>query len=212
MIRAIFFSVFSLSVFSMFGQETNCNCLENLNKTIQKTEENYAGYPSKVTAVTSKEYNAFVQSLKQKASKEINPKNCYYIIQGYVKYFNDKHFIFSYNNDKDFDSTVVTYSEMYWQKGLMNKTLSPVEGIWTNPDSSVKIGIQKTNNETYIGIKIESKDDNFPQGFVYFTLTPKKNQYIVKEYNSFLSTSSPAKQTGNLLQLWNHAVWGKVYP
>ncbi len=212
MIRLILIFLLSFSVLSMFSQETHCNCLENLNKTIQKTEENYAGYPAKVNAATTKEYNTLVQSLKQKASKETNPKNCYYLITDYVTFFKDKHFILSYNAAKDFDSIVVPYSEKYWEKGYSNKTLTPVEGIWTNPDSSIKIGIQKTKSGLYQGVKIESKIDNFPQGFVYFTLIPKGKQYIVKEYNAFLSTSSPAKQTGNLLQLWNRAIWGKMYP
>lgn len=212
MIRPILLFALSFIAVSIFGQKANCDCLENLNKAIQKTEENYAGYPSKVIGKTFKEYNALVQSLKQKASKATNSKNCYYIIGDYVKFFKDKHFIFSYNNDKDFDSTVVAYSETYWENGFANKALSPVEGVWTNPDSSVKIGILKSNGGIYNAIKIESNIDDLPPGFVYFTLTPKGNQYVVKEYNLFLSTPSPARQTGNLLQLWNHAIWGKVYP
>lgn len=48
----------------MFGQIKDCNCLENLNRTIQKTEENYAGYPAKVNAANSKKYTSLVQSLR----------------------------------------------------------------------------------------------------------------------------------------------------
>lgn len=212
MTRLIVLFVFSIRTVLLFGQETKCNCLENLTKAIQKTEENYAGYPSKVTAATTKEYTILVQSQKQKASKETDPKKCYYIIRDYVKFFKDKHFSISYYNDKDFDSTVVIYADTYWEKAGMNRPLSPVEGIWTNPDSSIKIGIRKASNGTYQALKIESKTDNFPRGFVYFTLIQKGKQFIVKEYNSFVSTASPAKQTGNLLQLWNHALWGKIYP
>lgn len=212
MIRPVLLFTFFMVTQAASGQAARCNCLENLTRTIQKTEENYAGYPLKVNAATAKRYYALAESLKRKASKETNARNCYYIIRDYVRFFRDKHFVISYRNEKDFDSVVVTHPDTYWRKGFANRTLSPVEGIWTNPDSSVKIGIYKTGNGTYNAIKIESKTDNFPKGFVYFTLTRKGSRYIVKEYDSFLSTSSPAGQRGNLLQLWNHALWGKVYP
>ncbi len=201
-----------LNTLTLIGQTTNCNCLENLDRTIQKTEENYAGYPTKVNTVTAPIYRNLVRSLQQKASTEINPKKCYYIIRDYVKYFKDKHFIITYNNSKDFDSTVVAYSEPQFKNGLLKRKVLPIEGIWINPDSTTKIAIQKSNDGTFKALKVESATDNYPTGFVYFTLMHSGNQYIVKQYNSFVSTDFPAKQTGNLLQLWNHAVWGKVFP
>lgn len=210
--RLMLFLALSFFMQSAGAQKPTCNCLDNLNKTIQKTEENYAGYPLKVQAKTTKSYQALVAQLQQKAAKENNPKNCYYLLRDYVQFFRDKHFIIRYYNDQDFDSTIAHYSDGYWTKGAAQQTLSPVEGIWINPDSTVKIGIYKTKAGAYNAVKIESATDNFEKGFVYFTLTPKGGKYIVKEYNSFLSTASPARQTGNLLQLWNHAMWGKVYP
>lgn len=212
MIRAFLLFSFFLFTQSLPGQNAQCNCLENLNKTIEKTEENYAGYPSKVTAKTLKAYNVLVHSLKQKAANATSAKKCYYIISNYVRFFKDKHFVIAYNNEKDFDSTVVAYSETYWEKRFANRTLAPVEGIWINSDSSVKIGILQLKSGVYHAVKLESKVDYFPKGFVYFTLTTRGNRFIVKEYNTFLSTASPARQNGNLLQLWNHAIWGKVYP
>lgn len=212
MIRAFFLFSFFLFIQSLPAQNAQCNCLENLQKTIEKTEENYAGYPAKVTAKTEKAYTAHVQLLKQKAAMVTNPKKCYNIISNYVKFFKDKHFIITYNSEKDIDSTVVAFADSYWEKQFASKTLAPVEGIWTNPDSSIKIGILQAKSGVYHAVKLESKVDNFPKGFVYFTLTATGNRYIVKEYNEFLSTASPARQKGNLLQLWNHAMWGKVYP
>lgn len=212
MIRPFLLFSFFIITHSASGQASSCNCLENLNRTVQKTEENYAGYPLKVNAATAERYHALTESLKQKAAKETSARNCYYIIRDYIRFFRDKHFILSYHNDRDFDSIVVTHPEAYWRKGFAKKTVSPVEGIWTNPDSSVTIGIYKTATGVYNAIKIDSKADDLPKGFVYFTLTPKGNRYEVKEYNSFVSTASPARQKGNLLQLWNHAMWGKVYP
>lgn len=210
--RLTFIFVFLFTSVILYGQGTTCNCMENLVKTIQKTEENYAGYPVKVNTASYNTYNNLVENLKQKALPETNSKNCYYIIKQYVNFFKDKHFIISYYNEKDYDSSVIIYSETYLKNQRHSKTLSPVEGIWIAPDSSTKIAIQKTKDGTFKAIKIESKTDEFPVGFVYFTLTPNNKQYIVKEYNSFVSTAKPAKQRGNLLQLWNHAMWGKIYP
>ena len=196
----------------LMGQPPACNCLENLNLTMAKTEANYAGYPAKVNARTRATYQALKRQLAQRAAKEANPKRCYYLLQQYVRFFADKHFIISYNAGADFDSTVAPCPPDYWQQGYARKTLAAVEGIYTNPDSTVKIGIYKTSTGVYKAIKIQSTVDSYPQGFVYFTLTPRGRQFIVKEYDAFLSTATPARLSGNLLQLWNHALWGKLYP
>lgn len=188
-----------LSVSTAKGQSENCNCAENLNKTIQETEANYAGYPAKVNAG----YKQLVATLHAKAAAVTDPKKCYYLIRDYVRFFKDKHFIIAYANAKDFDSVVTGYRD---------QPISPIEGIWRNADSTVQIAIQRSANGTFEAIKYASSADTFPKGFVYFTLTPKGDQYVVKKYDAFLSTDIPAKQTGNLLRIWNHEVWGKVSP
>lgn len=195
---AVVFTLLLLAL-AAIAQSDSCNCTENLNKTIRETEANYAGYPAKVNAT----YKQLVTTLQSKAASVAEPKKCFYIIREYVKFFRDKHFIISYSNPKDFDSVVTPYS---------GKPALPIEGIWMSADSSTKIAIQKSANGTFEAVKYESSADNFPKGFVYFTLTPKGNQFVVKKYDAFVSTDFPAKQTGNLLRIWNHAVWGKVFP
>lgn len=181
------------------AQTETCNCLDNLNKTIQETELNYAGYPAKVNA----SYKLLVSNLQAKAETLTAPKQCYYLIREYIRFFKDKHFIISYANTKDVDSAVTIFQR---------KPNLPIEGIWISPDSTTKITIQKSDNGTFEAIKYESSTDSLPKGFVYFTLTPKGDQYIVKKYDAFVSTDFPAKQTGNLLRIWNHTVWGKISP
>lgn len=212
MIRNVILFLFLSGPLTLLGQARDCDCLENLNRAIQKTEENYAGFPTKVTAQNKNAYGRFVQSLTAKAAMLRDPKKCYAVISEYVSYFFDKHFVIAYIDEKDIDSSVVSFPADYWKKGVQNKSLLPVEGIWTNPDSSTTIGILKSGNGLFKAVKIDSKTDTFPRGFVYFTLTQQGSQFVVKEYNSFLSTSSPARQSGQLLQLWNHALWGKTYP
>lgn len=202
---------FCLSTPALAQKET-CDCRENLLTTITKTEENYAGFPAKVNSSTSATYQRLVETLKKSASAVSDPKKCYFLIKQYIDFFKDKHFILSYIADKDIDSSVVKFSVEAIKDRFKKKWLSPVEGIWINPDSTQKIAIQKTANGSYQAIKLDSKTDDFPAGFVYFTLTPNKGQFIAKEYNSFVSTATPAKLKGNLLQLWNMSIWGKTYP
>lgn len=200
------------SSISLVAQNTTCDCLENLNQTIRKTEENYAGFPAKVNEHTKNRYLVLKTNLSKRAAKATTPKKCYYVVRDYVRFFQDKHFILNYYNEQDFDSTVVAVDPGYWEKKRRLGTLAAVEGVWTNPDSTVKIGIYQSARHEFKAIKLESSSDAYPVGFVYFTLRKNGKNFIVQEYNSFLSTSSPARQVGNLLQLWNHALWGKLFP
>lgn len=192
---------------SAFAQKESCNCLQNLTVTIEETEQNYAGYPTKVNASNKPDYQQLTIALRQQAEKVTDPKECFYLLKEYIDFFQDKHFILSYFDEQVFDSTVVDYSEEVWKKG----TFSPLEGLWASPDGSSKIAILKNLQGKFQGIKVASPD-SFPVGFVYFTLTPDGDQYSVKFYDSFLTTTLPAKQIENLLRLGNQALWGKVYP
>jgi len=195
-----------------FSQGNQCNCLDNLNKLVAKTEENYAGFPAKVNDKTTLSYKILNEELQKKTATVKNSKLCFYLLKEYVRFFNDKHFILSYSNDKDYDNKKVVYSEKYFKRKISKNRLDSVEGIWVNADTSLKLAIQKSPANTYKGIVLESKDTKIPLGLVYVTLTPTKNGFIAKEYNSFITTDIPAKQKGNLLQIWNHTMFGKVYP
>ncbi len=205
--KSTFAALFFFVSLAAFSQDTHCNCLENLNKTIEKTTENYAGYPVKVNPGTQSAYHRLLEELRQKAATESQAKACYFLIKRYIDFFQDKHFILTYANERDYDSTVVSYQPDIWKK----KKLADVEGLWVSADGQSKVAIQKAKDGTFQALKVESPDD-FPVGFVYFTLTPDRGEYTVKLYDSFISTQTPAKQIGNLLRLWNHALWGKVYP
>lgn len=202
-----YFQIFSASAFSQDGK---CNCLENLNITIEKATANYAGFPQKVNTKTKKEYNALVSILRKKASSETSPKNCFNIIKDYVVFFKDKHFDFSYaasENDEKFSPI----TEADFIKTFRAKDLNPVEGIWTNPDSSLKVVIKQTAKNTYKAVLVKSKDEKLKPGLVYFTLIKNAKGYSYTKYNVF-TTGYPARQHGQLLQLWNTELWGKEYP
>lgn len=190
-----------------FAQKKTCNCIENLAVTIQKTELNYAGYPAKVDENTKASYQELIQTLHQKAGEITDPKPCFYLLKEYIDFFQDKHFILSYYDEQDYDSMVVDYSPKLWE----NQALTSIEGLWVNPEGSSKIAIIQAPDGNFQGIKVESPDQ-FPVGFVYFTLIPDRGQYLLKSYDTFMTTTLPAKQIGNLLRLGNQALWGKIFP
>ncbi len=196
---------------NLFSQDT-CNCLQNLNTLIAKTEENYAGFPAKITASTKPLYNALVKKLRSKTDAITNPKTCFYFLAEYVKFFKDKHFVLRYNNAKDYDYEILKYNKSYLENKINTKKLSTVEGIWINADTSLKLAIQRFGNNIYKAIVIESKNATIPTGLVYFTLKQSSRGFVAKEYNSFITTETPVKQRGNLLQIWNNELFGKIYP
>lgn len=193
-------------------QENTCNCTDNLDRLIVKTEENYAGFPNKVNSETKLIYKKLIKNLQEKSKEVQNPKTCFYLLKEYIRFFKDKHFILSYTNEKDYDLEIVKYSESDFKNAIIKNKLLTMEGIWINADSSLKLAIQKYPNNIFKGIVIESKDEKIPLGLVYITLSPSKNGFIAKQYNSFITTDVPAKQKGNLLQIWNQNMFGKVYP
>lgn len=195
--------------FLVIAQQIPCNCLQNLNEAIVKTELNYAGFPQKVYAKTKSAYENLVTSLRAKAKNESNPKNCYYLIKDYVRFFADKHFSLTYLNKDDYEKETVAVDESYF------KTLKPgigAEGIWINADSSITLGIKKFPGNEYKAIVLSAKDSMLHKGLVYFTLKPHQKGYLLNQYNVFNSIDFYAQQRGGLLQLWNFALFGRVFP
>ena len=193
----------------LLAQQPSCNCLENLNEAITKTEANYAGFPTKVTTATKAAYKALINNLRTKADKENNQKNCFNIVKDYIRFFKDKHFSLTYLNKDDSDNEIVNLDESYFKTHRSSKD---VEGIWTNPDSSITLGIKKIPGNEYKAIILKAKDEKLQKGLVYFSLKPHKKGYLLKQYNVFNSIDFYAKQRGGLLQLWNFALFGRTFP
>lgn len=197
---------------SLLAQQDTCNCLDNLNRLVAKTEENYAGFPAKVTKKEQPAYKLLVQSLKARTAKVQSPKACYYLLKEYVRFFKDKHFILVYANEKDHDKEIINLTEAAFKNYLRTNRIAPVEGIWINADASMKFAIKKTGINTFKAIVLESNDPGIQKGLVYVTFTVTPKGFLAKEYDSFITTDIPARQTGNLLQIWNQKMFGKVFP
>nr|WP_068886917.1 S41 family peptidase [Pedobacter panaciterrae] len=193
----------------MVAQQISCNCLDNLNEAIAKTEINYAGFPTKVNSKTKPDYENLITNIRAKAGNESNAKNCFYLLKDYVRFFKDKHFSLTYLNKTDNDNEIAAIDESYF-KTLKSST--GVEGIWTNADSSVTLGIKKFNGNEYKAIILKAKDEKLPKGLVYFTLKPHKKGYLLQQYNVFNSIDFYAQQRDGLLQLWNFSLFGRIFP
>ena len=206
-ILAFFFLLYSAK---LFAQTDTCNCSSNLQKLISKTEENYAGFPVKVNTQTRTSYRQLINSLLAKAANESNPKACFVLLKEYVRFFKDKHFNLVYPIERGYE--MVQETEAGFKQSLSKKSLAAVEGVWVNADSSIKLGIRKYVGNTFKAVVLASSSSKYPVGLVFFTLQTVKNGFVVKEHDRLIATDIPAKQRGQLLQIWSDALFGKVYP
>jgi hypothetical protein len=205
-------TVLILAATELFSQENNCNCLDNLNKLVAKTEENYAGFPVKISKTTIPEYMELVKSLEKRAANVTNPETCYYLLKEYVRYFQDKHFILGFEGNKRPEDESVSLSEKDFKIYLSQKKTDPIEGIWINPEATIKMTIRKKNPNEFQGIILESNDPGLPIGLVYYTFIKTEKGWISKEFNSYFTTDIVTRQRGNLLQIWNQQMFGKIHP
>jgi hypothetical protein len=113
---------------------------------IAKTEINYAGFPNKVNAQNTNEYLILKKDLQTKAAKLTEAKPCFFVLSEFVKFFYDSHFSLTYSNENDFDVEIIEISKDAFRKQLNAKTKHQLEGIWTDQDSSLLIGIKKYAN------------------------------------------------------------------
>lgn len=196
---------------ALLAQGDECNCLENFNTLVAKTEENYAGFPDKITNENYAVYSQQVEAIRRKTVTEENPRACYFLLKEYIRLFKDKHFMLSYDPGKYADREIMPISENSFRQHLQTGKVTAIEGIWITADSSLKIAVIR-DAAVFKGVVLESSDPAIEKGLVYYTFTPDKNGFIVNEYNSFLTTDVPARQKGNLLQIWNQQMFGKISP
>ncbi|RZK08008.1 MAG: hypothetical protein EOO43_21490, partial [Flavobacterium sp.] len=188
-----------------------CDCLANLDTTIKKTELNYVGYPDMIARKQLPKYQQLVKKLRIDAAKQTDPQKCFPILNTYVGFFNDKHFDIEYSIT---DSTKFVYRQIKedtFRATFNSKKRDSIEGIWVNPDTTMKLAIQKVTPTTYQAIVLEAKDKKLKPGLVYYTFTKSKNGFIFDRYD-WMTPDFPVRQHGNLLFVWNFEVWGKIYP
>ncbi|RYG43280.1 MAG: hypothetical protein EOO01_21580, partial [Chitinophagaceae bacterium] len=145
------------------------------------------------------------------AAHQSNPEKCFSILKEYVVFFNDKHFDFEYSIE---DSTRYQFNPLTEQRFISSftgKKREAVEGIWTNPDSSMKLAVYKSNPTTYQAVVLESNNPKLKPGLIYYTFTKTTSGFTFNRYD-WMTPDYPVRQRGNLLFVWNFEIWGKTYP
>jgi hypothetical protein len=203
--------IISTLTINAFSQQKTCNCLENLDKVIEKTELNYAGFPSMVTSKTKSKYEALVKKLKKGSAATSKPKECFNIIKEYVAYFNDKHFDFEYPVSDDSNKEYHPITEAQFRITYSEIKPRSVEGIWTNPDSTMKLAIIPKAKNVYQAVILKSNDEKLPKGLVYSTITKTAKGYTFDKYN-WITPDYPLRLREGLLFMWNFEIWGREYP
>ncbi|TCD00519.1 S41 family peptidase [Pedobacter psychroterrae] len=195
---------------TVIAQQT-CDCIANLDTTIKKTELNYVGYPDLIKKKLMPKYQKLVKKLRTEAAKQTDPQKCFPLLNAYVGFFNDKHFDIEYSIT---DTNRFVYSpirEDAFKNDFSAKKRDSIEGIWVNPDTTLRLAIQKISPMRYQAVILESKDTKLKPGLVYYTFTKNKNGFIFDRYD-WMTPDFPVRQHGGLLFVWNFEVWGKVYP
>jgi hypothetical protein len=202
----------TLLLHSSRAQDSRCNCLQNLDTLIARTERNYAGYPGKVNTRTRPAYEQLKNALQVKAGQVREPRPCFSLLRDYVRFFSDSHFNLRYYDEADLDTLRVSLTETAFKEELQQRKPHALEGIWVNPDSSLTLAIRRAPGETFQAIVLSSKNPQYKPGLVYMTIRQGKRGLIAQYFNTFSSTHYPIKQKGNLLMGWTDDLFGRIYP
>ena len=196
---------------NLYAQQS-CNCIANLDTTIKKTEMNYVGYPDMIKRKLFPKYKQLVRKLRIDAEKQTDPQKCFSILNTYVGFFQDKHFDLEYSVT---DTTKFVYNKLMnegdFRMSYAGKKRDSIEGIWVNPDTTLKLAIEKVSPSKFQAVVLESKDAKLKPGLVYYTFTKSKTGLIFDRYD-WMTPDFPVRQYGGLLFVWNFEVLGKVFP
>ncbi len=155
---------------SLFGQPSNCNCIEVLEQLTHKVETEYPGFADKTKDKTI--YNRFKKNLSEEATiAEYN--TCGGILKRYTDFFKDPH-LWAGSNGVPFSGeagkglgTININNDDFENKIRLSKDL--YEGIWAN--DMYTFGIKKTDEHTYAGFIIASKYKEWKPGAIKFKIT-----------------------------------------
>lgn len=185
-----------------------CQCTANLEQLIRKTEENYAGFPIKVTGEKKTAYLNVIRRLKKTAAASGSPLECYSVLREYVSFFYDRHFLINYTDRSVARREVIMPQMQYYE----SQTGDPWEGIWRDPDSTLTLGVKKINPAFYKAVVIEAADHSLEKGLVYFEFRNTNGKWYAREFGLYSSTPVPVKLYGDLLQVWNYYLFARVSP
>ncbi|MFZ1498052.1 MAG: S41 family peptidase, partial [Saprospiraceae bacterium] len=183
----LFFNVHTIA----FGQ--NCKCDSTFQIVIYHIETNYAGWFDKIKHFDKTEFLEMTNQVALNTKAISIDSLCYKEIKKYVSYFQDGHLhlnlrrpeLHTTNNNKPIviEKTEMSETEMLvYFKSI--KQLDKVEGIWENDNYKIGIVKSKTIPNTFNGIIISSKNENWIAGEVkLYVEKNKSNSYKLKFIN-----------------------------
>jgi hypothetical protein len=174
--------------------QAQCNCKEEFSKIKNHLESNYPGFKDKVTTSNIQIYQDFTAQKEQVAAQAKNKSQCYFIINQWMSYFNDKHLQTAINMEaiekidplklqSDFPIEKIALSDIVLKK--LEKTKG-IEGIYAKKGEDFSIAVIKNKNlfRDYVAVVINSKDSTYENGSVLAELKEKSaNKYFLL-YNS----------------------------
>lgn len=198
--------LFLLVVTSLQAQSLSCDCAANLRQLIQKTEENYAGFPNRVTARTRSGYFNLVKELQSKAPSLRDPVACFTLMESYIAFFADWNLQLTYLQTDPRRKIIAMPQEMYFN------SVSPdrMEGIWRDADSAFVIGIRNEGPGKYKALVIYSADPQWESGQLYANLYMKEGQWVAREHGVYTTSAPTVVLRENLLQIGDAIMLARV--
>lgn len=214
----ILFPILSISIFSQ-----DCNCLEDFEYLVAKTEANYIGYYIKVTPQSKPDYEKFTSTHRQKAKVSSN-EECIFILREWLDYFKDYH-LFIVENPKfteaekqqflvNAPSLSISESEIktYLQKN--SKKLDSIEGLWFSKSEKYAIIADPKIKKRFIAVVLETQTQNWKSGQIRTEFWQKsdgtyKTVYFMDDHSKRNVISAIYKDI-----LFNVGIygWGKTFP
>ncbi len=210
--KIIVSTILTLSLCSAIAQ-TECNCKANFDTLTTKIQSNYAGYFDRIKIKGELAHTNAFNIAKQRAALAQTPKDCFYALVEYVRFFKDAHMGFNYLTDSDFNLYFEKVNVTQEQQYLKTVSESSIEGIWQNVDTSMVLNIvkDKTQKGRYKAVVVKSTSEKHKPGLVYCTLNGHKSTYFVSFFNVFSSYISKAKKKSNTLYL-DSKLWVRQTP
>jgi hypothetical protein len=203
--------IYLLIIFNVsFSQ--NCNCSQNFTAVQLSVEKNYAGFTDKVNTKTKAQYNSMVKQLTNEALAANNEKSCYNILKKYVQFYKDGHLQLSTLPENMVENIQYQLLPENVELYFKNKDITAnIQGIYTSENYELAIVPHATQKNTYVGIVISSKNENWKQGMIKMVLTPvAKNYYnTIFFYGDFEKTETEAYFAGNVLDILAVGIFDK---
>lgn len=165
------------------------SCEKELQKLIVTVESNYPGFSEKTKNKVA--YDYFKDNLKKRSST-CKADGCLALLKEYLSFFRDGHLFIvdnsSYLQRVRMDKKETFKPGNYWFRKITHSKDS-LEGIWKNED--FRVGIFKTERNTYKALIISARDPRWKPNDVLFSLNPNyQGNYHSSDTSYFKDTYS----------------------